>query len=79
MYLNLSKYRIIKKIQEKEIEVQPTTLMAGLLTNEEDVLKLHDRLRLSGVERDNALFVIAHREDKPNTGKLFKFVYFENK
>lgn len=53
--------------QEKEIELQPTTLMAGLLTNEEDVLKLHDRLRLSGVERDNALFVIAHREDKPNT------------
>jgi len=68
--------------KEKKIEPQPTTLLAGLLTNEEEVLALHNRLRLSGSERDNALFVIAHREDKPHSEdglRPYQYLYVDGK
>jgi len=65
---NLEEFdKVYKLSQEKQLSLAPTTLLAGLLTNEDEVLKVHGRLKLSGAERDNALFVIAHREEKTNS------------
>jgi hypothetical protein len=33
-------------------------------SSEEEVLNVHARLRLSGVERDTCLFVVANRQDR---------------
>ena len=41
----------------------PPTLLASLLQNTEEMMVLHNRLKLSGFERDMALFVINHRND----------------
>jgi hypothetical protein len=38
--------------------------------SEEEVLNVHARLRLSGVERDTCLFVVANRQDKESYQNL---------
>lgn len=48
----------------RTLEPQPTTLLSALLQNESEVMNMHNRLKLSAYERDLALFVVAHREDK---------------
>merc|ERR1712200_141106 len=47
------------------MNVSPTTLLAALLATEDQVWTLHGRLKLSGMERDTALYVVNHRQDKP--------------
>ena len=44
-------------------ECAPPTLLASMLQNTEEMMALHSRLKLSGFERDMALFVIDHRND----------------
>ena len=46
----------------------PPTLLASLLQNTEEMMVLHNRLKLSGFERDMALFVINHRNDADMKG-----------
>jgi tRNA nucleotidyltransferase (CCA-adding enzyme) len=74
--------RVWTQSQDNKISLQPATLLAGLLTNEDEVWKIHARLKMSGVERDNALFVIAHRADKPDaedTLRPYQFLYVDGK
>lgn len=49
-------------------ECAPPTLLASLLQNTEEMMVLHNRLKLSGFERDMALFVIDHRDDADMKG-----------
>ena len=49
-------------------ECAPPTLLASLLQNTEEMMVLHNRLKLSGFERDMALFVINHRNDADMKG-----------
>ena len=48
--------------------VQPPTLLATMLRTTQEMMTLHGRLKLSGYERDMALFVINHRHDADNKG-----------
>jgi len=68
-------------------EVQPPTLLAALLQTTEEMMALHSRLKLSGFERDMALFVISHRnsaEMKVVGGlkeklKMYQCLYIDSK
>lgn len=57
----------------KQLSPQPTTLLAALLRNDSEVTKMHARLKLSAYERDLALFVVRHREDKSFENRLKPF------
>ncbi|KAJ9601542.1 hypothetical protein L9F63_000285 [Diploptera punctata] len=46
-------------------KVHPMTLLAALLTNQEEVMKFHARVKLSAYERDLTLFIVENRQDKP--------------
>lgn len=50
--------------RSRSLSPQPVTLLTALLQNENDHQRLHSRLKLSSYERDLALFIIHHREDK---------------
>lgn len=47
------------------LKLHAITLVTSLLENEEEVMILHKRLKLSAYERNLALFLIQHREPKP--------------
>ncbi|XP_037093627.1 CCA tRNA nucleotidyltransferase 1, mitochondrial-like [Pollicipes pollicipes] len=47
-------------------EPQPIMLLAALLRSSEEMMSLHQRLKLSAFERDLGLFIIAHREMAPH-------------
>ena len=49
-------------------ELEPPTLLAALLQTTEEMMALHSRLKLSGFERDMALFVISHRNSAEMKG-----------
>jgi len=57
---------VCQRMVETGAELLPQTVLAALLRSEEEVMNLHNRLRLSGVERDTALFIVKHRDLKPN-------------
>lgn len=40
------------------------TLLVSLIKTEEEFMNIHNRLKVSGEEKCNGLFVLAHREDK---------------
>lgn len=44
-----------------------------MLHTQEQALALHDRLKLSAFERDLALFVVEHREPKPNPKPMLPY------
>jgi len=63
---NIQEFDLVaSRSQENKMNLLPTTLLAALLATEEQVWTLHGRLKLSGNERDNALYVVNHRQDKP--------------
>jgi tRNA nucleotidyltransferase (CCA-adding enzyme) len=48
--------------------LHPAAAAAGLLRTPEDAASLHARLKMSGIERDMAAFVVDHRGDTPADG-----------
>lgn len=48
----------------------PMTSLVSLIQTEEEFMRMHDRLKLSGEERTNGLFVLAHRKDKEHSNPL---------
>ncbi|XP_064483449.1 CCA tRNA nucleotidyltransferase 1, mitochondrial-like [Ornithodoros turicata] len=46
------------------LALQPVPLLTALLKDESEVMKLHSRLKFSSYERDLALFIVQHRENK---------------
>lgn len=57
--------KVYARARENKFNLRPITLISALLRNEEDVMALHARLRLSAFNRDLALFIVNHREAKP--------------
>lgn len=51
--------------RRNNFSLQQISLFAVMLKNEGEVLKLHNRLKLSAYERDLALFLVRYWEDKP--------------
>jgi len=68
---------VFARSQENKVELQSATLLASLLNSQEDVMALHGRLKLSGFERDLCLFVVTHREDKPDPKPLRPYQWLE--
>lgn len=59
----------------KGIKLHPVTMVSSLLHNEDDVFKLHDRLHWSAYNRELAIFMIVHREEKISTDPLKPYQY----
>ncbi|CAK9808174.1 CCA tRNA nucleotidyltransferase 1, mitochondrial [Anthophora plagiata] len=60
--------------KEKNVSLQPITLISVMLKNENEVFELHKRLKLSAYERDLAFFLIRYWEDNPSPSvDLLKF------
>ncbi|KAF2895811.1 hypothetical protein ILUMI_10377 [Ignelater luminosus] len=59
--------------RSKNKKLQAVTLLSTLLKTTEEVLALHLRLKLSAYDRDLALFVVEHREPKPNAKPLLPY------
>ncbi|GLV42236.1 uncharacterized protein CBL_03822 [Carabus blaptoides fortunei] len=53
--------------------LKPMTLLSALLNEPEDVYRLNDRLKLSAYDRELALFVVQHRELKPDIKPLLPY------
>jgi len=52
--------------QVKKNTLHPITLLVSLLENQDDMMKLHLRLKLSAFERDMGLFLLEHRDVPPD-------------
>ncbi|KAF5274113.1 hypothetical protein FQR65_LT04511 [Abscondita terminalis] len=59
--------------RSKNNKLQAITLLSSLLKTQNDVLALHNRLKLSAYERDLASFIVQHREPKINSKPLFPY------
>merc|ERR1712038_1182566 len=60
---NLSTQNFDNCWQVKKKTLHPITLLASLLKNQDDMMKLHLRLKLSAYERDMGLFLLEHRDE----------------
>ena len=58
--------RVWRQSEKMGIRLQPMTLLASLLRSEAEVMALHSRLKLSCIERDLGLFVVAYRNLDPH-------------
>ena len=59
--------------------LSPPTLLASLLEHRQDLLNAHTRLKMSGLERDTALFVMEHRNLSDANLKLCKCWWVDSK
>lgn len=55
--------KVLTQSEQQDLDLEPMTKMASLLKSQEEVMKLHARLKLSAVERDLCLFVVSNRGD----------------
>ncbi|XP_011642739.1 CCA tRNA nucleotidyltransferase 1, mitochondrial [Pogonomyrmex barbatus] len=63
---DVENFRIVyQRAQSNNITLKPVSLIVSMLKDEYDVIKLHERLKLSNFDRDLALFLVQHRECKP--------------
>ncbi|OXU19335.1 hypothetical protein TSAR_004803 [Trichomalopsis sarcophagae] len=63
--LNLEHFnKICLNAQKNNVKLRPITLIAALLRTEEEVLQLFMRLRFPNFDRNLALFIVQHREEK---------------
>lgn len=53
--------RVWRQSETRGVRLLPMALLVALLRSEEEVLKLHGRLKLSCVERDLGLFIVQNR------------------
>lgn len=61
---------VYDECKQNNVRLQPITYLALLLKDENEVLQLHKRLKLSAFERDLALFLVRFWEDQPVTDLL---------
>eukprot|EP00090_Calanus_glacialis_P011086 TRINITY_DN19564_c0_g1_i1.p1 TRINITY_DN19564_c0_g1~~TRINITY_DN19564_c0_g1_i1.p1 ORF type:complete len:427 (-),score=146.80 TRINITY_DN19564_c0_g1_i1:75-1355(-) len=73
--------KVITLCQANQTQLGPTALLAALLKDQTQVMNLHDRLRLSGLERDLCLFVVANRGDIPHPTPIrpYQFMAVDSK
>ncbi|XP_051153978.1 CCA tRNA nucleotidyltransferase 1, mitochondrial isoform X2 [Leptopilina boulardi] len=55
--------KITKRADAENILLKPSTLLASLLNNEQEVIDLHGRLKFSAFERDLAFYIVEHKND----------------
>jgi len=71
---------VLSRCRDLGISLEPTVSLAALLDTEEQVMALHNRLKLSGVERDLCLFVVSNRADKADTSlRPYQFLAVDSK
>merc|ERR1711962_1182716 len=58
--------KVWNKSEAIGMRLQPMALLASLLRSEAEVMSLHNRLKLSCIERDLGLFIVANRNVEPN-------------
>ncbi|XP_076637330.1 CCA tRNA nucleotidyltransferase 1, mitochondrial isoform X1 [Colletes latitarsis] len=69
--LELKNFEIVCEVLKKNnISLYPISLIATMLKNEDEVLSLHKRLKLSAFERDLAFFLVRFWEYKPSDDLL---------
>lgn len=69
---NIKNFEIVYDTSKKNnISLQPITYLAVMLKDENEVLQLHNRLKLTAYERDLALFLVRYGEDKPSVNLKF--------
>ncbi|XP_014483610.1 PREDICTED: CCA tRNA nucleotidyltransferase 1, mitochondrial [Dinoponera quadriceps] len=56
---------VCRRALSNNMTLKPISMIVSLLKNQEDVMNLHGRLKLSSSDRDLALFLIQHREYIP--------------
>ncbi|XP_072761725.1 CCA tRNA nucleotidyltransferase 1, mitochondrial isoform X2 [Anoplolepis gracilipes] len=56
---------VYQRALSNNITLNPISLIVSMLKDEDEVMTLHNRLKLSKFERDLALFLMLHRESKP--------------
>lgn len=59
--------------QGKHSKLSAISLLCTLINTQDDVLALHNRLKLSAFERDLALFIVEHREAKLHEKPLMPY------
>ena len=64
---NLAEFEnVLSRCEKLNLKLEPTAKLAALLSTEEEVMNLHSRLKLSGLERDLCLFVVKNRSNLPS-------------
>jgi len=72
--------RVLTQSEELGISLEPTAKLAAFLSSEAEVMKLHNRLKLSGIERDLCLFVVANRAvESDGSLRPFQFLAVDSK
>merc|ERR550519_2158345 len=73
--------KVINRSESNQIKLEPTAKLAGLLRDQTEVMQLHSRLKLSGIERDLCLFVVTNRADisHPNPIRPYQFLAVDSK
>jgi len=73
--------KVMKLSESNQAQLGPTALLAALLKDQTQVMDLHNRLKLSGVERDLCLFVVANRGDIPHPTPIrpYQFMAVDSK
>lgn len=68
---NVKNFEIICEASKKNnISLRPITFLAIMLSNQDEVLQLHNRLKFSAFERDLAFFLVRYWEESPPTDAL---------
>lgn len=55
---------VYQRAQSNNVTLKPISLIVSMLKDVSEVIKLHERLKLSNIDRDLALFLVQHREYK---------------
>ena len=80
---NLGEFNnVLSRCEKLNLKLESTAKLAALLSTEDEVLKLHSRLKLSGLERDLCLFVVKNRENLPphaNPIRPYQFLAVDSK
>eukprot|EP00092_Neocalanus_flemingeri_P006025 GFUD01006493.1.p1 GENE.GFUD01006493.1~~GFUD01006493.1.p1 ORF type:complete len:429 (+),score=144.58 GFUD01006493.1:232-1518(+) len=73
--------KVVSLCESNQTNLGPTALLAALLTDQTQVMTSHNRLRLSGLERDLCLFVVSNREDIPHPTPIrpYQFLAVDSK
>lgn len=77
-YIGLKENCDIKELQNvwsrsKHLKLNAVTLLSSLFKSHDDVVVLHDRLKLSAFDRDLAFFLVEHKDLKLDTKPLLPY------
>ncbi|EZA62403.1 hypothetical protein DMN91_010686 [Ooceraea biroi] len=63
---DVENFRVVyQRASSKGVTLKPISLITSLLRDEQDMIRLHERLKLSRSDRDLGLFLVQHKEYKP--------------